>query len=876
MHNGYAIGIDLGTSNTVAVVRWPDGRTRPLLFDGQPVLPSGVYLDERNQLLIGRDAQRMARLDPSRYEPNPKRRIDDQTILLGDREGPVVGLLAAILQTIAHKAKETCGVLPPATLTYPAAWGSTRRGVLADAATQAGWPSVRMVPEPIAAARYFSDVLRHPVPDGHCLAVFDFGGGTLDIAVVRNNAGVFEVVGSGGAEDLGGLDIDAAIVDHLGQVLGSRHPEIWARLQAPSTPIDRRHHRLFWDDVRGAKEMLSRTSMASVPVPGVDDAIHLTRDELERIADPLIRRAVDCTAEVIESCRLAPGQLAGIFLVGGSSRIPLVSKRLHERFGMPPTVLDQPELPVAEGALVETDVSERLAAPAAAPVSPGPEAQRVTAGAPEPVSPAQPVSPGPGMAQTSGPPHQAHLMAPGVPSPDGPPVPVKSGPTPWYQQPWVYVAAGVVALAVVAGTLFYLFAPGEKPFEPLTSVKSVAIAEDAQPIGTDIEGDRAYLAAQSEGALTLTSVELKSGKTNTVRHDLDADRWESFGAEAFGLVLYSNSGGDRRVHVFDPESLKEIYSRDVEYDMWHLGMGQRMVLVAPSANTLTLINPSERKVLATIPYETDFYPVYNWTDESTAATLSGARFQREYPDNRLVTISDKGTLSVYDLETGAEQPGKSQTVGMIDSTDRAMAYQGTFLVASPLDEGTGFELRKNDLSKPGEPKVIYQANEDIAPERIEQCGAELVCVLTDTGEVVVVNFRSDKMLWKKKVGAPEEIGAIVPVGERILVSTGGEDTATTTVYSAETGEQEHRFTGWAAPVDESSALLFEPSVAEVSSGEVSPTSQVLSLRLVGIGVESGERTELGSADVNPASCSWDSAHIACAAESDFRVFRFRS
>ena len=68
---GHAVGIDLGTSNTVAIVRFPDGRTRPVLFDGQPILPSAVFLDYDGTLQVGRDAQRMAQLDPARFEPNP-------------------------------------------------------------------------------------------------------------------------------------------------------------------------------------------------------------------------------------------------------------------------------------------------------------------------------------------------------------------------------------------------------------------------------------------------------------------------------------------------------------------------------------------------------------------------------------------------------------------------------------------------------------------------------------------------------------------------------------------------------------------------------------------------------------------------------------
>jgi len=99
---GYALGVDLGTSHTVAVLRWPDGRTRPLLHDGAPLLPSGVYLDESGRLHVGHDAQRLARLDPARFEPNPKRRIDEAAVWLGDRAVPVADLLAALLAAVAE------------------------------------------------------------------------------------------------------------------------------------------------------------------------------------------------------------------------------------------------------------------------------------------------------------------------------------------------------------------------------------------------------------------------------------------------------------------------------------------------------------------------------------------------------------------------------------------------------------------------------------------------------------------------------------------------------------------------------------------------------------------------------------------------------
>ena len=128
--DGFALGVDLGTSNTVAVLRWPDGRTRPLLFDGVPVLPSAVYLDADGRILVGEDAEHSARLDPSRFEPNPKRRIDEGSVLLGDVEVPTVDLVGAVLSRVAEEARRTAGGLPASvTVTYPASnsrWMSAR------------------------------------------------------------------------------------------------------------------------------------------------------------------------------------------------------------------------------------------------------------------------------------------------------------------------------------------------------------------------------------------------------------------------------------------------------------------------------------------------------------------------------------------------------------------------------------------------------------------------------------------------------------------------------------------------------------------------------------------------------------------------------
>ncbi|MEV0427581.1 Hsp70 family protein [Micromonospora sp. NPDC050495] len=387
--DGFALGVDLGTSNTVAVLRWPDGRTRPLLVDGQPILPSGVYADTDGRLHVGRDALRLAHADPDRYEPNPKRRVDEPEVTLGDRRYTPAQLLGAVLRAVGEAAVGALGFLPPAVVTCPATWDAGRRQVLAEALALAGWPSAaehtlsgpippgtRLLREPVAAARYYTEVLRRPVPVGESVAVFDFGGGTLDVAVVRNEGADpwgdsgFTVISCGGLDDLGGLDLDAALLALVGARVAATHPAQWARLSEPADTTQWRERLHVVEQVRGAKEMLSRALAAPVAVPGVPAAVSLTRAELEGVAAPLLRRAVAETRRVVAAAGLTPELLAGLFLVGGSSRIPLVARLLHAELGIAPTVLEQPELPVAEGALTDLPLPRTRSAAPLLPLAP--------------------------------------------------------------------------------------------------------------------------------------------------------------------------------------------------------------------------------------------------------------------------------------------------------------------------------------------------------------------------------------------------------------------------------------------------------------------------------------------------------------------------
>src|SRR5690349_9842290 len=211
----FRLGVDFGTSNTVAALVGPDGRVQPLLFDGSPLLPSAVFAGPGTGLLCGWDAVRTAiNVNPSGLELHPKRRIDEGTVRLGELEYPVAELVATVLGRVAMEAARVAGrgVELQVVLTHPASWTRVRLDVLADAAARAGLGTVQFVPEPVAAAAYFSAVVDRDWPPGRSVVVYDLGAGTFDVSVVRAAADGFAVVASDELPDLGGIDLDAVVV----------------------------------------------------------------------------------------------------------------------------------------------------------------------------------------------------------------------------------------------------------------------------------------------------------------------------------------------------------------------------------------------------------------------------------------------------------------------------------------------------------------------------------------------------------------------------------------------------------------------------------------------------------------------------------------
>jgi type VII secretion-associated protein (TIGR03931 family) len=230
---------------------------------------------------------------------------------------------------------------------------------------------------------------------GRTLAVLDVGGGTIDVSVVRAVPGrpPFQVLATRGDPTFGGADVDQLLLEHVGSVVAATDEDAWHKLIEGRELPDRRRRRVIHQDVRGAKETLSRHTYTDVPMPPPFPDAHVTRLDLEQLITKQLDRAAELTVTAIREAGLKPADLAGIFLVGGSSRIPLVSRLVHQRTGVVPTSLDQPETVVARGALraieaERTDEPARPREPTSARGLPAPLLPAPLPAAPPPARPA--------------------------------------------------------------------------------------------------------------------------------------------------------------------------------------------------------------------------------------------------------------------------------------------------------------------------------------------------------------------------------------------------------------------------------------------------------------------------------------------------------
>src|SRR4051812_38134491 len=359
------VGIDLGTTNSlVAYVK--DGRPEVIRDkSGDGLVPSVVTAAADGPIYVGREAQRRLLTEAARTVYSVKRfmgrGIDDVRdesrlmpfriggeangvvrIGLGEREFTPPEISAFILRDLKHRAEEFFAAqgevdneVDRAVITVPAYFNDAQRTATRDAGRIAGLEVLRIINEPTAASLAYGLDKRHT----GVIAVYDLGGGTFDISILRVEDGVFQVLSTNGDTHLGGDDIDQLFMQ---QILDS---EAGSGLQRSPEQIQ---------EIRGAviRAKLDLSDHEETELHGK----RLTRAEFEQWIAPIVERTLAPCRQALADAGLEPAQIDEVVLVGGSTRIPLVRRRVAELFGRTPHSELNPDEVVALGAAVQADI----------------------------------------------------------------------------------------------------------------------------------------------------------------------------------------------------------------------------------------------------------------------------------------------------------------------------------------------------------------------------------------------------------------------------------------------------------------------------------------------------------------------------------------
>jgi len=351
---GKIIGIDLGTTNSEVAVMEGGKPTIIKSAEGQPYFPSIVAFTKDGEMLVGEAAKRQAVTNTEGTVHRIKRKMgtSEKTSLHGKKYSPEQ-ISAYILQKIKKDAEEFLGEkVKDAVITVPAYFNDDQRQATKDAGKIAGLNVKRILNEPTAAALAYG----LDKEGDHTIAVYDFGGGTFDITLMEVGDGVFEVLSTNGDTQLGGSDMDQALVDFFASEFKKEH-DIDLRK-------DPKAHQRLIEEAEKAKMELSSTMQTEINLPYITVVenepkhleLKLTRAKFEEIISKIVDKTAEPCKQALKDAKLKPSDINHVVLVGGTTRIPLVKKKVEEIFGKTPKRDVDPMECVAIGAAIQAGV----------------------------------------------------------------------------------------------------------------------------------------------------------------------------------------------------------------------------------------------------------------------------------------------------------------------------------------------------------------------------------------------------------------------------------------------------------------------------------------------------------------------------------------
>lgn len=364
------VGIDLGTTNSLVAIIHPETKKAIVLkeHDSSALVPSVIHFDDRNNAVVGEVAKGFLISKPAQTIFSAKRLmgksyrdvkdnasffsykvIDDDTeglvkVQAGDKFYSPVELSSFILKELKQRAEHILKTpVNKAVITVPAYFNDTQRQATRDAGKLAGMDVLRIINEPTAASLAYGIGL--DMNESRLIAVYDLGGGTFDISILRITAGVFDVLSTNGDTFLGGDDFDNAIVKYWAEKAGLSQQDLAEnrqlaqalRLKAEAAKVHLSANDLFEDEWN-------------------NDKLVLSRQQLEALIAPFVDRTLACCSMAMKDAGLQVADIDTVVMVGGSTRVPFVKQSVSTFFGKPVNDTVNPDEVVALGAAIQADI----------------------------------------------------------------------------------------------------------------------------------------------------------------------------------------------------------------------------------------------------------------------------------------------------------------------------------------------------------------------------------------------------------------------------------------------------------------------------------------------------------------------------------------